>query len=72
MCCFLVHRYWNKGVTAKEALEFYNERRTADKKGLNIPSQVRFLFYYEETITKNINLNAEIVLKNIKMHTAPA
>lgn len=60
ICAFLLHSGIVK--TAAEALELYSLKRTWDKKGVTIPSQRRYVEYYELVKPGGLNYT-EVYLK---------
>lgn len=43
--------------TARDALLFYALSRTVDGKGVTIPSQRRYVYYYEHLVRKNMSFD---------------
>jgi len=55
ICCYLLH----SGIvsTAQEALSYYATKRTHDRKGVTIPSQQRYVNYYQSILHNKMTLS---------------
>ncbi|XP_073009734.1 phosphatidylinositol 3,4,5-trisphosphate 3-phosphatase and protein-tyrosine-phosphatase PTEN2A-like isoform X1 [Typha latifolia] len=60
--------------TAEESIEYYNQKRCVDGKGLVLPSQIRYVKYFERILT---NFNGEnqparrCMLRGLRLHKCP-
>ena len=60
--------------TADEALAYYGIMRVGDGRGVTIPSQIRYVNYFEKILDKKIDINVnpkKIVIRKIKLSNAP-
>eukprot|EP00456_Euglypha_rotunda_P068219 TRINITY_DN59396_c0_g2_i2.p1 TRINITY_DN59396_c0_g2~~TRINITY_DN59396_c0_g2_i2.p1 ORF type:complete len:209 (+),score=33.42 TRINITY_DN59396_c0_g2_i2:159-785(+) len=55
--CLLLHRKFCD--TAKEALEYFGRQRTEDNKGVTIPSQIRYVNYFERFLAQKEKVDKE-------------
>ena len=55
ICCLLLHLHICH--TYEQAMEFFARTRTMDNKGVTIPSQKRYIKYYETLMLNGINFN---------------
>ncbi|KAG0033818.1 hypothetical protein BGZ82_005975 [Podila clonocystis] len=69
ICSFLVHC----GATAEEAIRLYGEKRTLDGLGVTIPSQLRYIRYYEQFLeSRTLNYDPRLLtLQEIVINTIP-
>ena len=53
-------------------MNFYSIARTYDGKGVTIPSQIRYVQYFEKSLTQGWNKNKVVIkLNSIRMLTIP-
>ncbi|CAH1738521.1 phosphatidylinositol 3,4,5-trisphosphate 3-phosphatase and dual-specificity protein phosphatase PTEN isoform X1 [Aphis gossypii] len=70
ICCYLLHSL--QCVSAEDALNYYGQKRTFDKKGVTIPSQRRYVNYYALLVEKNLNYKPVVLtVKEIKLDPVP-
>jgi len=68
ICAFLL--YSKQWTTAKDALSFYAAMRTYNQKGVTIPSQIRYVNYFAESMVTPPQPKT-LLLNKIVFHTIP-
>ncbi|GLJ59391.1 hypothetical protein SUGI_1507140 [Cryptomeria japonica] len=53
ICAYMLHKSLVADSTT--ALNYYGEKRTHDNRGVTIPSQKRYVDYYQELVKFNLN-----------------
>ena len=70
-CLLLYLKYFDN---AADCLKYYGMMRVENGKGVTVPSQIRYVFYFEQILKKNIKCPMEfkkVCLIKIKMNTIP-
>ena len=68
ICAYLL--YAKECRTAEEALHHFGQRRTSDGKGVTIPSQIRYVRYFEQALRHQPDEKA-VIFQSIKVHGVP-
>ncbi|KAJ1414494.1 Tensin-type phosphatase domain [Sesbania bispinosa] len=72
VCCLLL--FLKFFPTAEEAIDYFNQKRCVDGKALVLPSQIRYVKYFERTLT---HFNGEVqpgrrcMLRGFRLHKCP-
>lgn len=70
VCCYMLHS--GQFPTADEALNYYGQQRTKDKKGVTIPSQRRYVTYYAQLIHEKLTYSqVTLFIKDIIIEPIP-
>jgi len=70
VCCYLLHIGASKN--AEDVLKMYGEKRTADTKGVTIPSQRRYITYYDTIRRRSQEYKpVKLYLKDIVLDPMP-
>jgi len=69
VCCWLLHSKFC--CNANESIDFYGEIRTKNGKGLTIPSQIRYVRYYEKILQQGNIPTKKVHLNTLRFHTVP-
>lgn len=68
--CYLL--YAGICVTTESAIAYYAERRTSNRKGITIPSQIRYVYYFERLLRTDEELmNSTFQISHIRINTVP-
>jgi len=68
ICCYLLH---SKQVeSAKDAMELFAKKRTHDGEGVTIPSQKRYIGYYEQILKHGMPEQPTITLNKLVIATS--
>ncbi|GAQ79654.1 Phosphoinositide 3-Phosphatase [Klebsormidium nitens] len=71
ICCLLL--YLKLFDSADEAIKFYNSKRCTDNLGLTLPSQIRYVHYFESILRNGGDTPAPEarILRGIRLHKCP-
>eukprot|EP01090_Pellita_catalonica_P003079 TRINITY_DN12703_c0_g1_i1.p1 TRINITY_DN12703_c0_g1~~TRINITY_DN12703_c0_g1_i1.p1 ORF type:complete len:242 (-),score=43.04 TRINITY_DN12703_c0_g1_i1:88-813(-) len=70
ICCWLMfNKDWD---TAEDAQKFYAAARTWNRKGVTIPSQIRYIKYFEHRVKHGRRPQQMLFLNKIVLHNAPS
>lgn len=70
ICCYLLHS--KCFANADEALSYYGSKRTQDRRGVTIPSQLRYVHYYAQMTQEHLTYRPEtLYIRRIKLEPSP-
>jgi phosphatidylinositol-3,4,5-trisphosphate 3-phosphatase/dual-specificity protein phosphatase PTEN len=72
ICCYLL--YINLFSNPEDALRFYGHMRTLNGKGVTIPSQIRYVYYFSHILKNNLSfplVSPILLINKIKLITVP-
>ena len=73
ICCLLL--YLGIFDTMDECLKYYGLMRVGEEKGVSIPSQKRYVYYFEQIIKNKIKtplVYKSVCIRSLKMYTVPS
>ncbi|KAF0981565.1 hypothetical protein FDP41_012222 [Naegleria fowleri] len=65
ICCYLVFSHTCK--TALDSLQYYGDKRTKDSKGVTIPSQRRYCYYFEQYLRNQFPVRGSVKLVRVAL-----
>lgn len=69
VACYLLHSA--NCETAEAALEMFARMRTMDNKGVTIPSQIRYVYYYEAMLRRSEVISHTYQIMHIRFNSVP-
>lgn len=70
VCCYMLHS--RQFHSANEALSFYGQKRTTDRKGVTIPSQRRYVDYYATLVQENLDYHqVTLCIRDVYLEPVP-
>ncbi|KAL2621268.1 hypothetical protein R1flu_001473 [Riccia fluitans] len=72
ICCLLL--YLKFFPTSEESINYYNQKRCVDGKGLVLPSQIRYVKYFERVLRDyggETPTGRKCILRGIRLHRCP-
>ncbi|ESW28759.1 hypothetical protein PHAVU_002G015700 [Phaseolus vulgaris] len=72
ICCLLL--FLKFFPTAEEAIDYFNHKRCVDGKALVLPSQIRYVKYFERTLTQfngEVQPGRRCILRGFRLHKCP-
>ena len=71
ICAYLLQKKFFNSV--KESLDYYGDARTSNKKGVTIPSQRRYVYYYGHYLKHNLVYTpTTLLIAGFIMETVPS
>ncbi len=69
ICAYLM--YCGMWATSEDSLQFYASARTQNSKGVTIPSQVRYVYYYEQVLHAGLRDEKRLKVRRVSLTPHP-
>ena len=69
ICSYMLHE--NRWNTSEESMTFYAAMRTYNRKGVTIPSQIRYIRYYEHFLKCGMPPPRTLIVHSVILHGIP-